>query len=330
MPHAIVTGGTGFIGQHLVDRLLAEDYRVTLIARNPARVLPRHAGKVEVLQADLSKHVPPLPAADVVFHLAADMHMGHGKSAMLPLTVGGTQRLLTAAKAARVGRFLHVSSQAVYGFDRHYYDADETTPLRSSVYPYCETKRLAEMAVWAEHQLGLPVTVVRPGFVYGPGDKTTLLPVVKALKAGQLKAHIDWGEFDTGCLHVENCVEGIFLAGTLPQAVGQAYNLGDGRILTIRELADKLCKALDVPAPAASVPFAVAMAMGVAVEAVWRLMGRQDPPPMSPFLVALLHRNSGFSIEKARRELGYVPRRQWEESLGELVSWIEAEEKQVA
>jgi nucleoside-diphosphate-sugar epimerase len=180
------------------------------------------------------------------------------------------------------------------------------------------------VAVWSEARLGLPVTVVRPGFVYGPGDRTTLLPVIKALKAGQLKAHIDWGEFDTGCLHVENCVEGIFLAGTRPEAAGQAYNLGDGRVLTIRELADSLCKKIGVPAPDANVPYPVAMVMGVAVEAVWRVLGRKEPPPMSSFLVAMLHRNSGFSIRKAARELGYLPRRQWEESLDELVSWVDS------
>ncbi|HEY9720927.1 MAG TPA: NAD-dependent epimerase/dehydratase family protein [Oscillatoriaceae cyanobacterium] len=323
MPHALVTGGTGFIGQHLVDRLIAEDWRVTLLVRDPARVLPRHANRVETLVADLTQSLPPLAAADVLFHCAADMELGHSTGRMSRVTVDGTANLLVAAKQARVGRFVHVSSQAVYGFDRHYYDADESTPMRSSPFAYCETKRRAEVAVWNAHREGLPVAVLRPGFVYGPGDRRTLPPVVKMLRTGQLKAHIDWGEFDTGCLHVENCVEGIYLAGVRPEAIGRAYNLGDGRMLTIRELTDTLCAEIGVIAPNKNLPFPLALALGAIVETGWKALFLPGNPPMSAFLVSMLHRNSGFSIARARRELGYVPRRQWEESLPETVQWCE-------
>ena len=320
---ALVTGGTGFIGGALVERLLAQGWEVTVLARDPRKLSRRMAARVAVVQADLAEELPPLPAVDVVFHCAADMAMHHSMKEMLPVTVGGTQKLLEAVRQAGAGRFVHVSSQAVYGFDRHYYNADEATPMRRSPYPYCETKRQAELAVWEAHRLGLPVVVVRPGFVYGPGDRTTLPPVVKALREGKLKAHIDWGEFDTGCLHVENLVTALLLAATSPQAIGQAYNLGDGRILTIRHLADTLCERLGLPAPQTSMPYPLAKALGLAVEGAWRLFRLAGPPPMSGFLVDMLHRNSGFSIAKARRELGYVPRRQWEESLDELAAWLE-------
>jgi hypothetical protein len=251
------------------------------------------------------------------------MAMGHTMKEMMPVTVAGTQRLVEAARKAQAGRFVHVSSQAVYGFDKHYYDADEKTPMRPSPHPYCETKRLAELAVWDAHKVGLPVVVVRPGFVYGPGDRNTLPPVVKAIREGKLTAHVDWGEFDTGCVHIENLVEGLVLAATRPEAVGQVYNLGDGRILTIRALTDSLCARLGIPAPRKNMPYPLAMALGAVVEGAWRLFRMEGTPPMSPFLVAMIRRNSGFSIAKARRELGYKPRRQWEESLPQLVAYLE-------
>jgi nucleoside-diphosphate-sugar epimerase len=319
---ALVTGGTGFIGGALVDRLLAEGWDVTLLVRDPARCHQRHHGRVETIVGDLSRDLPPLGACDVLFHCAADMGMGHTLQEMLPVTVGGTQRLLEAARKAGCGRFVHVSSQAVYGFDRHYYDADETSPMRPSPYPYCETKRLAELAVWDAHRVGLPVVVLRPGFVYGPGDRNTLPPVVKALYAGQLAAHVDWGEFDTGCLHIDNLVDALMLAARRPEAVGQAYNVGDGRILTIRHLTDSLCLKLGIQAPTKNMPFGAAMALGFVVEHAWRLFRRPGPPPMSRFLVAMLRRNSGFSIAKAQRELGYRPRRTWEAGLDELASYL--------
>lgn len=319
---ALITGGTGFIGGALSDRLLADGWDVTLLVRDPARVHARHQGRVETLVGDLARELPALAHVDVVFHCAADMQMGHTMKEMMPVTVAGTQRLVEAARKAQVGRFVHVSSQAVYGFDRHYYDADESTPMRPSPYPYCETKRLAEQAVWEAHYVGLPVVVVRPGFVYGPGDRNTLPPVVKAIREGKLTAHVDWGEFDTGCVHIENLVEGLVLAGTRPEAVGQVYNMGDGRILTIRQLTDSLCQRLGIAAPRKNMPYPLAMVLGAIVEGAWRLLRLDGPPPLSPFLVAMIRRNSGFSIAKARRELGYKPRRQWEESLPELAEYL--------
>jgi nucleoside-diphosphate-sugar epimerase len=319
---ALVTGGTGFIGGALVDRLLTDGWETTLLVRDPARVAERHQGRVETVTGDLAAELPALPASDVVFHCAADMQMGHSMAEMRRVTEAGTQRLLMAVRKAGCGRFVHVSSQAVYGFDRHYYDADEATPMRRSPYPYCESKRLAELAVWDAHKLGLEAVVLRPGFVYGPGDRHSLPPVVQAIQAGQLSAHIDWGEFDSGCVHVENLVDALVLAATVPGASGHAYHVGDGRILTIRHLSDTLCDRLGLQAPAKNMPFPLAMALGAVVEGAWALLRMDGPPPMSRFLVAMLRRNSGFSIAKARRELGYKPRRQWEEGLDELSAYL--------
>jgi 2-alkyl-3-oxoalkanoate reductase len=94
-------------------------------------------------------------------------------------------------------------------------------------------------------------------------------------------------------------------------------------VLTIHELIGSLSGALGVAPPRGNMPFGLAMALGAVVEMGWRVLRRPGPPPLSPFIVAMLHRNSGFSIEKARRELGYVPLRQWEESLAEMLAWCQ-------
>jgi len=323
MTQALVTGATGFIGGRLVDRLLVEGWDVTVLARNPDRLHPRHLGRVSVLKADLAATLPALPEVAVLFHCAADMDFGRSTSQMGRTTIGGTQKLLAAARDAGVGRFVHLSSQAVYGFDRHYEGADEETPMRASPWPYCETKRLAEEAVWEAGREGLEVVVLRPGFVYGPGDLKTIPPVLKAIKAGQIKAHIDHGAFDTGCVHVDNCVDGMLRAAMTAQAAGQVYHLGDGRVLTIKQMVDSVCGKVGIKAPSANMPYALAMALGSVVETGWKVFRQAGPAPMSPFTVAMLRRNSGFSIEKARRELGYQPVRQWEESLDELIAWCE-------
>lgn len=321
MNTVLVTGGTGFVGGAVVDRLLAEGWEVHVLARSPERLAPRHQGKVGVVTADLRADLPPLPPVAAIVHAAADMETHHATTTMQATTVAGTQRMVDAAVRASVTRFVHVSSQAVYGFDRDYHDADETTPMRPSPYAYCETKRLAEEVVWSAGRQGLPVTVIRPGFVYGPGDRRTLPPVVAQLRAGKIKAHIGGGGFDTGAVHVENCAAGIFQALVTPEAAGEAFHLGDGRVLTIKQLAHDLCRKLGVAEPTGHFPFAAAMAMAKTIEGTWKLLRRPGVPPLTAFTVAMLHRNSGFSIAKARRILGYEPQRQWEESLDELVAW---------
>ena len=324
MRRALVTGGTGFVGAAVVDRLLAEGWHVALLVRDESRVAARHRAHVEVCRGDLAAPLPSLPAAEVIIHAAADMNFDHGLAKMRAVTIGGTVRLLEAARRAEVApRFVHVSSQAVYGLDVHHHDADEATPLRPSPHAYCEAKRFAEDAVRDAGQAGLPVAIVRPGFIYGPGDQQALPPVVDALRRRQLRAHLGDGGFDTGCLHVENCAEGILLAATHPAAVGEAFNLGDGRVLTIQKLVADLAAALGVPPPAGAVPLGLARAAGHVVAGAWRVLGLPGRAPLSPFLVAMLTRNSGFSIEKARRVLGYVPARQWEESLPETLAWCE-------
>lgn len=319
---AVVTGATGFIGARLVDRLLAEGHEVLAVTRDPARLHEAHRGRVVPLVADLAHEAPSLPeGVEAVFHAAADMRMAAPLKAVRQTTVDGTYRMLEAAQRARVGRFVHVSSQAVYGFDRHYHDADESTPMRPSPHAYCESKRLAEVAVWEAARAGLSVTVLRPGFVYGPGDRATLPPVAAMLASGQLTHLVSWGEFDTGCLHVDNLVSGLLLAARTPAAAGQAYHLGDGRILTIRQLVDGLCRELGIAPPRRSLPHGLVRALGAACEAAWWAGRLRGDPPLTRFLADLVCRNSGFSIAKARKQLGYVPERQWEEALPETAAW---------
>ena len=132
--HVLVTGGTGFVGGAVVRRFLAAGWQVTLLVRDPARARARFGDTVGTLTGDLgAADLPALPPVTAIVHAAADMDWGHDTVQMSVINVQGTARLLAAAQALTPPpRFVHVSTQAVYGFDMHYHDADETTPMRVS------------------------------------------------------------------------------------------------------------------------------------------------------------------------------------------------------
>lgn len=200
----LVTGATGLIGGHLVNRLLGEGIRVRVLARPTSNTRTLEARGVKVVRGDFRDEKvleTAVARADIVFHVAGYV------SALGPFTIGETnsrewekyrevnveftQSLLGASYAAGVGRFLLVSSSSVYSPD-----APIPTPETAALQPlslYGRSKLLAEQAAGAYQQCGLPTTIIRPSIVYGPGDRTftplalrlARLPVLPLVNGGR-------------------------------------------------------------------------------------------------------------------------------------------------
>jgi nucleoside-diphosphate-sugar epimerase len=175
--------------------------------------------------------------------------------------------------------------------------------------------------VQACHQRGaLTTSIVRPGDVYGPGDRVSLLPVAGLLETGRLPL-IAGGERLGAFTYVENLADGLILAGTHDAARGETYVITDGVKLTWRRYFEKLTTALDVPPPRCSVPPGVAWAAASILEAVYRRLRIRRRPPITRYLVAHLSHDVHFSIAKARRELGYAPRVDVDEAIARTAAW---------
>jgi nucleoside-diphosphate-sugar epimerase len=224
---------------------------------------------------------------------------------------------LRAARSAGIRRFIHVSSTVVYGF-RGGKSTPEAAPLRPFRHPYCVTKLEAERELLGSVG-GLKVVVLRPSNVYGPADRSFTLPLFRALERG-LPAFPAGGKTLTSPCFVLNlaaCVKRCL--GPLPP--DPVYNVSDGCDMPWREFLTLAAGRLGVDPPRRGVPVAPLRAAAVLLESAYRLLGRPDPPPLTSYRVAQVGRDYGFSIERARRELGFEPPYGTDEGIERSVAW---------
>ena len=185
-------------------------------------------------------------------------------------------------------------------------DVDETTPLRpdsKALYP--ATKAQAEMAVREANRDGLETVVVRPRLVWGVGDTTILPGIAGAVRAGRFR-WINGGRHLTATTHVDNTVEGLWL-GASKGRPGERYFVTDGEPVVFREFVTELLATQGVEAPDKEAPAAVARLAGPALEAVWGVLRRRTPPPVTRLTYWLSAQECTIDISKARSELGYEP-----------------------
>jgi nucleoside-diphosphate-sugar epimerase len=311
MAGAFVTGGSGFIGGRLIERLRADGHTVRALARSPSaaeRVRTRGAEPVEGDLADAAAMRAGAEGCELAFHAAATLGDWGKREEFERGNVDGTRNALRACAEAGVRRFVHVGTEAVLLAGQPLIDVDETAPLRpDSPALYSSTKAMAEQAVLAANSDRFETVVVRPRFVWGVGD-TTLLPVmVEMVRAGRF-AWIGGGGHRTSTTHVENTVEGLVLGATRGRP-GNAYFVTDGEPVVFREF---------VEPPSRSIPAGVARALAGAGEAAWRTLPLPGQPPLTRFAYWVSSQECTIRIDKAREQLGYAPLKSIADGLAEL------------
>jgi nucleoside-diphosphate-sugar epimerase len=231
--------------------------------------------------------------------------------------VEGTQRVLDAARAAGVKRFVHISTEAIL-FDGHdLLGVDETaTPPARQRFLYSETKAEAERRVLAANLPGFTTISIRPRLVWGPRDASVLPEVLEAAEKGAF-AWLDGGAQQTSTTWVGNLAAAVELALTKGRG-GEAYFVADEGTRTAREFLTALAATRGVTLPARSVPGAVARPVAALVESIWRIAAPTKKPPMVSFAVSMLSRSVTVNTDKAKRELGYRPEVSVEEGLATL------------
>lgn len=320
MTDVFVTGGSGFIGGRLIERLLADGHSVRALARSPSaaeRVRLRGAEPVAGELADIAAMRAGADGCELAFHAAATLGDWGRLEDFERGNVQGTSNTLKACADAGVRRFVHVGTEAVLLAGEPLVDVDETAPLRpDSPALYSSTKARAEQAVLAANRDGFETIVVRPRFVWGTGD-TTLLPVmVEMVRSGRF-AWVAGGRHRTSTTHVENTVEGLVL-GAARGRPGNAYFVTDGEPVVFREFVGELLATQGVEAPSRSVPAPLAHALAVAGEAAWRRLPLPGRPPLTRFAYWVSAQECTIRIDKAREQLGYVPVKSIADGLAEL------------
>jgi nucleoside-diphosphate-sugar epimerase len=308
---ALVTGAAGFVGQALVKRLRADGERVRALALPGDPRLPElRALDVEVVEADVTDGAalaPHVRGVERIFHAAALVHGWHPWTRYRAVNVGGTQTVARAAHAAGVHRLVHVSTSDVFGIPRLGGVIDESWPYETWGEPYPDTKIEAERWLWRfQRESGLPVSVIYPGWVYGPGDEAFFPALARAIRDGllvfwQRDTRLAWG-------HVANLADAVVLVSTDPAAVGQGYLVHDDADgPTLEQLCARLAAVLGRPFTPRYVPYPVALAAATVLQSVWRLLRLRGAPPVSTSDVKAFGFRFRLSTAKLRA-LGWTPR----------------------
>jgi nucleoside-diphosphate-sugar epimerase len=322
--HYFITGATGFVGGHLAEACVARGFTVSTIARaNSDTSLLEHL-RVTVHRGDLADANlvgKALDGANVVVHCAAKVGDWGPVEEYRVVNVEALRGLLDACRGKKLDRFVQMSSLGVYAA-RHHYGTDESEPLpERHMDGYTQTKVEAEkLALEHQRSHGIPVVVLRPGFVYGPRDRTVLTRLIRLLRAGGVR-YLGSGEAALNTIYVGNLVDAVFLAVDQPRAIGQIYNLTDGERVSKRRFIEAIAEGMGIEKPSKSVPLWLARILAWAMERKARRSGAKEAPRLTQARVKFLGLNLDFSIEKAKRELGYKPRVSFDQGMRETMAW---------
>ena len=317
---AFVTGGSGFIGRRLIERLVAGGSRVRALARSERSAATVSALGAEPVAGDLSDPAAMTAGAEgctTAFHLAAHLGAWGKREDFVRDNVTGTENALAACREAGVARFVHCGTEAALMAGEPLVHVDEKTPLRpDSTVLYSATKAEAEQRVSEASGEGFDAVVLRPRFVWGRGDTTLLPGIVGMVDSGRF-AWVGGGRHLTDITHVDNVVEGLLLAAEKGRA-GEAYFVTDGEPVVFREFVEAMLATQGVEPPTRSLPGWFAGPLAGTSEAIWRILPLGGEPPLSRFAFWISSQECTIEIAKARSELGYAPVKGREEGLAEL------------
>ncbi|MCR4407759.1 MAG: NAD-dependent epimerase/dehydratase family protein [Anaerolineae bacterium] len=316
----LVTGGTGFIGSHVVRALIEQDKRVRVLLRKTSSATTLEHLGVELFYGDLTDKSSLDGVADNVSHV---VHLagllGGAKVAeqrYWEVNVQGTANLLEQFQDRPFERFVYCSTTGVLGPISNP-PADETWPLSPSNL-YELTKCEAETLVRKYSQdRGIPAAIIRPGLVYGPGN-LHLLGLFRTIQRG-LFFLIGTGSSLLDPVYIDDMVQGLLLSLYSPQAMGRTYIIAGERPVTIAELVHAIGRALGKKPYKFRLPVGIAMGLARCFE--WLGHGLGFDPPLSVSRVRFLTENRACRIDRAREELGYHPTVDLEEGLRRTVIW---------
>jgi len=316
----LVTGGTGFIGSHLVEKLILEGHQVRVLDWGEHNI--RYLEKLEAMEfmkGDLRNKGTlgkALRDVEVVYHLAS-IHLAVGVSDQeyREVNIGGTEKILEACLERNLKRFVHCSSVGVLGnIDNP--PANETYPYNPGTI-YEKTKAEGEKVALKYFRKGVPVVVARPAWVYGPRCPRTLR-LFKALKKGRFPFFGN-GQTLRHPVYVGEFVRGLELCADIKEAVGQVYIIGDEKAVTVEQLIGAFARVLGVKAPRVHFPASPMRALGFLAEIICRKIGAE--PPFSRRSMDFFTKNYSFDISKAKKELNYKPKVSLDEGLRMSLEW---------
>jgi len=318
---AAVTGATGFLGSALVTELVKRQQSVRILARDEKKARQQFGDTVTISPGDITDAMQvqrTVDGATTLYHLAGHLYHPSIPPELYRQThVEGTRILLRACRGqTQLRRIVHVSTTGVFGVTGET-PAAEDAPF-APTNPYEATKLEGEqLALKAYQEQGLPVTVVRPGLVYGPGD-LHLLGFFGSINKGRFRV-IDGGKALLHPVYIDDLVAALLLCAEGPQAPGRSYNIAGERPVSVRELAVAIAHALGRELPAGSIPLWLA---NLASDLFTVMPGmRGEHAPLTRSRVKFLTNSRIYDIRRAKSELDYAPAVPLQEGMKLTAAW---------
>lgn len=302
----LVTGGTGFLGQHLIDALLAQGQEVCFIGRNEQVVKELIAKGAQAIVADLRDKRAVIAACqgiDGVYHVGALSAPWGNQADFYAINVGGTEAILAGCQRYAVKRLIYVSSPSVV-FDGR----DQHLTIESVAYPrrfasiYSLTKKLGEDRVNAVQEL--ETVIIRPKAIFGPGDQA-LLPRLIAAARQQRLPQIGNGNNLVDLTYVDNVVHALLLALHTQSAIGKTYTITNNEHVALWNVIRDVLRHLELPTRLRVVPLPAALLAARIME--WQAMVTGREPLLTRYSATILARTQTYDISAAQRDLGYQP-----------------------
>ncbi|MFH1417582.1 MAG: NAD-dependent epimerase/dehydratase family protein [Planctomycetota bacterium] len=322
---ALVTGGGGFLGRAIVERLVARGDRVRSFSRGAYPEL--EAMGVEVVRGDLSDADAVSDGCmgrDVVFHCAARPGIWGSYVEFHEPNVHGTENVIAGCRRHGVRRLVFTSSPSVVfdGVDMEGVDESAPYPKTYDAH-YPKTKAIAEQRVLAANGSELATVSLRPHLVWGPRDNHLVPRIIARApslrRIGPIDKKVD-------CTYIDNAADAHVLASDRlspgSPISGKAYFISQGEPWGVWELVNGILSAAGLPPVTRSIPRGIALAAGACLETAYRLVGAKSEPRLTRFLVRELSTAHWFDISAARRDLNYEPKVSIEEGLRRLREWL--------
>lgn len=320
--NVLVTGGNGFVGAHLVQRLLERGHRVSTLdphsGLRDSELRDQGATLVRGSVTNAEDVERAMRDQEIVFHLASPFgDILQPDDAYWDIEVNGTRNVLATAERYGVRRVVHCSTQGVHGIITNP-PGDENSPIAPRDY-YCYAKAEGEKICREFLDRDLDLVVVRPTSVYGPGDTRGWLKLYRMVANGWFLMIGD-GDTYNHPVYVGNLVDCFELAAESPNAKGRTYIAGDDRAVTLTELVRAVAAAIDTKVRIVRFPwYGMAWASAAVIEAAFKHV--RTRPPVFRRRLSWFKTNRWFQIERAKRELGYEPRVPLATGLAKTAAW---------
>ncbi len=304
----LITGGTGFLGQHLARTLQTQGHSISILGRDFSEVKSLLAAGARAIEADLRDASAVRKACrqcEVVYHAGALSAAWGRREDFFAVNVGGTEAVVAGCLEADVKRLIYVSSPSVVFNGKDQYEATEAvTYPRRFVSIYSLTKKLGEDHVRSAPP-SLETVIIRPKAIFGPGDRSLLPQLIAAARKRRLP-QVGSGNNLVDLTYVENVVEALVLALEADAAIGKIYTITNGEHANLWDTIRGVLQQLDLPTNLRRVSLSVALTAAAIMEARASLTGQE--PLLTRYSAAILGRTQTYDISAARRDLGYVPR----------------------